>query len=72
MAIENRSNRAPIRVATSPVHTGAIWSDLEPFDHGCLQASAAVIDNGRAVATGNTVCAQEPDIDPYSISSEIE
>jgi hypothetical protein len=46
--------------ATFMVYDGAIYSDLELFNHGCLQASVAVIDNGRAVATGNTACALEP------------
>ena len=42
------------------VHDGAIYSDLELFKGGCLQATAAVISNDRVVATAQTDCSREP------------
>jgi hypothetical protein len=45
---------------TFVVHDGAIYSDMELFRNGCIQAAAAVIDNNQVVADAHTQCVREP------------
>jgi hypothetical protein len=55
-----RPNPIGNATVTFVVQDGAIYSDMELFQGGCIQASAAVIHNSHVTATAHTACVTEP------------
>ena len=56
----DRSSPTGNASVTFVVHRGAIYSDMELFQNGCLRAAATVADGGQPRASARTDCVREP------------